>query len=184
MLLYLFALEREGKMRYGREIVPAGVLYVPARSVTVSADGDLTDEEVALERAKQLRRSGLILNDPAVLAAMENDMKPRYIPVKYSKDGVPSGDALAEAQQLGQLSRYIDETLSELAGELRRGSIDADPYYRSQSENACRFCQLADACLFIEGQDQRRYQEKLKAGEVWGRIEDRVSENAGEPLEI
>ena len=31
MLLYLFALAENGSARYGREIVPAGVLYVPAR---------------------------------------------------------------------------------------------------------------------------------------------------------
>ena len=38
MLLYLFALERSGPERYGHEIVPAGVLYVPARDVLIPAD--------------------------------------------------------------------------------------------------------------------------------------------------
>ena len=36
MLLYLFTLEREGGALFGREIVPAGVLYLPARDVLVS----------------------------------------------------------------------------------------------------------------------------------------------------
>ena len=31
MLIYLFALQKYGKERYGRELLPAGVLYVPAR---------------------------------------------------------------------------------------------------------------------------------------------------------
>ena len=37
MLLYLFTLEKHGAERYGKEIVPAGVLYVPARDILVRA---------------------------------------------------------------------------------------------------------------------------------------------------
>src|SRR5699024_8419833 len=45
MLLYLFALEREGKALYGREIVPAGVLYLPARDAVVAGSRAMTEEE-------------------------------------------------------------------------------------------------------------------------------------------
>ena len=41
----LDALERSGPARYGHEIVPAGVLYVPARDVLIPADRRLSPEE-------------------------------------------------------------------------------------------------------------------------------------------
>lgn len=173
MLLYLFALERTGQARYGHEIVPAGVLYVPARDVLVSAPGDLTDEEIAQKRASAVRRSGLILSDPDVLQAMEHGGTPRYLPVKFNRSGEATGDALANAEQLGALSRHIRETLLELARELRQGSITADPYYRSQQDTACAYCDYLDICHFAAGTDgdHHRVIEKLPATKVWHMLE-------------
>ncbi|MBQ9898606.1 MAG: PD-(D/E)XK nuclease family protein, partial [Ruminococcus sp.] len=37
MLIYLFALQEKGPARYGKEIVPAGVLYAPAREAYIPA---------------------------------------------------------------------------------------------------------------------------------------------------
>ena len=169
MLLYLFALQRGGKARYGRKIVPAGVLYVPARDVLLSAGAEMTQEEIVAEKAKQLRRSGLLLDAPEVLAAMERGETPRWLPVKF-KDGVPAGD-VASAERFGALSRHIDDTLKALAKELRGGSIAADPWFRTQTENACRFCDYAGACHFDENDDHIRYMTKLKPAEVWQKLE-------------
>ena len=49
MLLYLFTLEKHGAERYGKEIVPAGVLYVPAHDILVRADKRLSDEEIVAD---------------------------------------------------------------------------------------------------------------------------------------
>lgn len=168
MLLYLFALEKNGDRLYGREIVPAGVLYVPARDVLLSSPTELSGEEAAKKRGETLRRSGLILNEPEVINAMEHGEETSYIPVKF-KGGAPEGDALATANELGILSRHIENTLKDMAGELRRGSIAADPFYRSQQENACLNCDFFDACHFDEGQegDRIKYEPRLKPAVVW-----------------
>ena len=78
------------------------------------------------------------------------------------KKGVPSGDALVSAEQLGCVSRYVELTLRDLARELRHGSIDADPYYRSQQENACLWCDYFDACYFDPNRDRRNYATRLR----------------------
>jgi ATP-dependent helicase/nuclease subunit B len=171
MLLYLFTLEKNGRALYGNDIVPAGVLYVPARDVMLSAAADLTDEEISAQRADALRRSGLVLSDSDVLSAMEHGDAPRYIPVKF-KNGAPTGDALATLEGFGQLSRHIDGTLRQMASELHRGSIAADPYYRSQQENACMNCDYLEACRFSDGQgdDKIRYVTRLKPAEVWDKL--------------
>ena len=169
MLLYLFALQRRGAVRYKQEIVPAGVLYVPARDVLLSASGPLSPEEILAEKAKARRRSGLLLEDADVLAAMERGETPLYLPVSF-KNGVYSGDALASAEQLGQLARHIDETLRALAKELRAGAMAADPWYRSQTESACTFCDYAAACHFNEHDDRIRYVTKLKPEQIWEKM--------------
>lgn len=175
MLLYLFALGRTGAARYGMEIVPAGVLYVPARDVLISAPSELSAEKILEEKAKARRRSGLLLGEEEVLAAMEHGTL-QYLPVSF-KNGVYSGDALASAERLGALGRHIDATLRDLARELRGGSVAADPWFRSQTENACRFCDYAAACHFDEAQDSVRYIETIKPGEVWDRIEKEAADH-------
>ena len=172
MLLYLFSLGRSGEKLYGRQIVPAGVMYIPARDVILSADGDMDDEQIAQKRAAQIKRSGIMLGDPEVVEAMEHGEQPRYIPVKF-KGGVPTGDALVTAEQMGLLSRHIDRTLRGMASELRRGSIAADPYYRSQQENACLNCDYFAACHFADGECGERFRStpKLAATRVWSVME-------------
>ncbi|MEG0035428.1 MAG: PD-(D/E)XK nuclease family protein, partial [Oscillospiraceae bacterium] len=172
MLLYLFALEREGSARYNCEIVPAGVLYVPARDTLISAPGDLSDEELAAEKAKLHRRSGLLLNNSDIITAMEHGDAPEYIPVKYKKDGSANEDSLASAEQLKLLSEHLDRRLLELAEKLSGGCIDATPIYRGEQENACLFCPYVSVCRFDDTRDKRCYLSKIKPAEFWSRLED------------
>lgn len=174
MLLYLFALSREGEQRYGKPVEGAGVLYVPARDELVKAQRRLSDEEILAEKAKTLTRSGLLLADGSVLNAMEHgEGGCRYLPVKFNKEGQIVSDSLATAEQLGKLSGYIEELLTGMARELKRGIISADPWYRTDTDGACTFCRYYDACHFDENTDKRRYKASMKASEFWERLEER-----------
>lgn len=172
MLLYLFTLSGAAPELYGREAVPAGVLYVPARDILVSSQTDLTDGEIAEKRRSALKRSGLLLGDAEVLAAMEPPGDALCLPVKW-KDGVPSGESLATAEQLGALGRRLDGMLTSLAMEMRRGRIEADPYYKGAQDNACLYCEYAAACRFVDGEggEERRYLPRLAATRVWEMLE-------------
>ena len=179
MLLYLFALEENGERRYGREIVPAGVMYLPARNLMLPVDAGAGDEEIAKKRSDALRRSGLVLDDPALLEAWEKGEDKRYIPVKFSKRK-DSADSLASLERMGQLSRHLRRTLTQMAGELHRGSIAADPYYRSQQETACLNCDYLDACYFSDGEggESCRYLPKLSDFKVFTLLDGEGSEHA------
>lgn len=172
MLLYLFSLGENGHLLYGEKIVPAGVLYVPAHDVLLSEKADISDEQIADKKSKKVKRSGLLLDEPEVLNAMEYGDTPRYIPVKF-KEGVAQGDALASAERLGLLAKHIDKTLREMAVELRHGSIAANPYYRKQQENACLNCDYFDACHFVDGENGESVHKmpKLEATRVWNILE-------------
>ena len=171
MLIYLFTLQENGFERYIKEIVPAGVLYAPARDEILQASRYASDAELELQRAKKLRRSGLLLSDTQVVDAMEHGIAKKYLPVKTGKDGVLSGDGLAGPEQMAFLSNYIDRLLLKIAFSVHGGSIEARPYYKNQEDTACAFCDYKSVCHFSEKDgDKRRYLKKLEIGEVWKQI--------------
>lgn len=173
MLLYLFALEASGAGRYDCEIVPAGVMYVPARSRILPMTRDADNGSIESQRMKELRRSGLVLDDAELIEAWEHGSDKKYIPVRF-RSGKPSANTLAGAERLGLLGRHIKKELTGMARQLRMGSIAADPFYRSQQENACLNCDYLAACHFADGENGEscRYMPKLSAEKVWALMEE------------
>ena len=180
MLLYLFALQKEGAEYFGKEIEPAGVLYLPARDEILPAERGISQEALQKEREKTLKRSGLLLEDPAVLQAMEHEAltEPHYLPLRVGKDGNLSG-SLASAARLGKLGTYVDKLLCQISDELRSGNIDADPCCHSEEDSQCRFCDWVSACQFRDGRDRDRlrYILPVKREEFWKELE----EGGGDP---
>ena len=168
MLIYLFALEAEGQSRYNMPVVPAGVLYTPARDPALSLPRGSTPEQIAAERRKTLKRTGLLLDDPEVLEAMEKSDSPVFIPVSF-KDGLPGG-SVASQERLGRLAGHVRRTLRAMGRELSAGSIEADPL-RSGSEDPCAYCDYVTACDFREGKDRERVKQHLSAKQFWERLE-------------
>jgi len=168
MLIYLFALQKYGGARYGEEIRPAGVLYVPATDIILKAPRNSTDEELSKMRERELRRDGLILEDPAVIEAMENGDNKKYLPVKTGKDGVVSGDSLVDAGQVAKVSKHVDFMLRRAVGEILGGGIECKPYFKNDNDNACRYCEYLSVCGFDESLGDRRvFAGKRSAEEVW-----------------
>jgi len=176
MLLYLFTLEDKGESLYGLPVEGAGVLYLPARDAIVRGSRTMSDEAWRKAMDKELTRSGLVLDDPAVVEAMEaaGEEGYRFLPLKVSKrTGEITGDALASAERLGKLGRHIQKVLEEICRELARGDITADPFWRGPEKNACRYCDYAAACHFEAGRggDCRRWLPRVKTEEFWERVE-------------
>ena len=121
----------------------------------------------------RIANRAMLLAEDEVLRAMEHGTPPRYIPVKLNRSEEYSGDALATAEQLAELSRHVDDTLKAMAAELHRGSIAADPWYRSESENTCLHCEYYNACHFDEKTDGWRYKTSLKAPDFWAALDAR-----------
>lgn len=179
MPIYLFALEDLGKARYGKPIVPAGVMYVPAKDSLISTASDISDEELLREQTKKRRRSGLLLNDENILHAMEHGDNFEYIPVERRKGGSLSADSLASAEQMGKLKSFLSESIASVSQELSSGSIEAEPAYRSESDNSCKWCPYLRICRFDETKDKRRYLTKIKPAEFWSELEEKHNGQTG-----
>ena len=134
----------------------------------------MTPEEAQAELRKKLRRSGLLLREPEVLKAMEHSAldEPCYLPLSVKK-GELTG-ALATAEQLGKLGRYIEKLLHDIAREVGQGNVDADPRQENREDTACRYCPYVSACYYEEGRDKPRYLKKTTEKEFWTLLEKEV----------
>lgn len=169
MLLYMFALRESGMDLLGNHPVPAGVQYFPARAPYLSAEGNLPEEEAAQERKPQWKRRGLLLEDDVVLQAMEPGESPKRMCYTIRKDGSLSGD-LADREQLKLLERYIFQTLSKMVDDIASGHVEANPYTRGSSHNACSFCPYGTIC-HEETVEGRRNYKAMTSQRFWEEIE-------------
>lgn len=160
MLMYLDQLCLEDE-----NAVPAGVMYVPARDRFISDKDRLSEETLQSKREAELRRSGLVLDDPAVENAWEHgDEKSRkYIPKKLR----------ASREQMAALCRCVERRLSDMEAGLREGSIEANPYLRKSNQDSCTCCEFRDICGFTNGQngEMLRALPDLKEEELWNLLE-------------
>lgn len=121
LLIYLFSLCR------AEDTLPAGMLYV----ATANEGGRPVPD-----------RTGLLINDPELLLAMNDECNPDYLAgIKASKDGELSGRALTSTDELATLERDVCETLRRIGEDMLRGRAARKP-----SEDACRFCAMRDGC--------------------------------------
>lgn len=176
LLLYLFALEKEGKAIFGREVVPAGVMYLPTRDVLVRQGRAAGEEEIRAALDKELRRSGMLLNDPEVLQAMEHGAleSPRFLPLHLGRDG-SIAKGVASAEELGKLGKYVERILENIAEQMQQGNVDTDPWGRTEAENACTYCEYASACHFAEEKNRFRWIQPVSPPEFWQHVERTVN---------
>ena len=183
LLVYLFALEKEGQKLYGKEIVPAGVLYVPARNPELAISGGESAEEIGKLHEKAVKRKGVLVNDGEILREMEQgiEKESRFLPFGFGKDGNPSArSSVISERDFRKLKEHIDDTLMDIAVTLNNGEIDANPYYKNRTESACVNCPYRSACMFDgKAGDKARYLYKNNAAEFFGENTEEVNEHGG-----
>ena len=172
MLLYLFALESYQR-RAGTPMQPAGVLYVPGRCDMVKLKPGEDPAQADAERQKDLRRKGLLLNDEAVLHAMEAyEKKPQYLPFAPGPDGL-IGD-LASPAQLAELERFVNGQVEAMIDEILSGATAPNPIDRGPSDSECKYCDFSSAChKDVCGVNARRF-ASVTPEEFWQALERRL----------
>lgn len=175
MLLYLFALEEKGREILGEHPIASGVQYFPARAPIVAFDGKPDEAEAAAAREKLWRRSGLLLADERVLAAMESAENPKRLSYTRKKDGTISGD-LADSKHMQLLKQYIFALLGKLIDDIASGCVQPNPYTRGSKHNACAFCPYTAVCRDASAAGRRDY-AAMSSEKFWEEIERQVQKN-------
>lgn len=154
LLVYLFSLWKSEnpkfreKMARGGDLLPAGVLYVGAGLKDELLDAPTPPEEVLASVRKAVYHRGLLLDDPAVLRAMDRDMNGRFIPVALNKDGSYAKRSLpwlASLEKMGELVGEIDGIVCRIAGEMRAGDATARPLAHKNAY-VCEYCEMKSVC--------------------------------------
>ena len=161
MLLYLFALRSSGDPLLGDHPVPA--------------EGMLDEVSAEKERRPQWKRKGLLLEDEAVLQAMEPGQQPVRMCYSIKKDGTLSGD-LADRDQLKLLERYVFHILGRMVDELASGSVEANPYTRGSSHSACGYCPYGSICHEAAEEGRRNF-KTMSSQRFWEEIGKEMQKN-------
>lgn len=155
MLIYLFAIWQNGKEKFGN-VIPAGVLYFPAKTVRVSSaknDRYADFSEMTKTEKEEYRMKGMVLNNLDVINAMEHGMGGVLIPSKLDKSGSASGNVIS-LKSLHKLKNYIDSEIKDMAKSLYDGEIDAIP-----TDGACDYCDYKTVCKRESGGKIRELQK-------------------------
>lgn len=139
MLLYLFIL-CDNSRRYLEEgsLVPGGVLYHPLSDLVVDRGQDQA------ERLKQMRMSGILLDDPSVVLAMEKEGGNLFVPAKLNKEGKPTGNVVTR-HQFDLLRKTVETLLVGMADTLANGDIAALPLQKGNTI-PCTYCDYRAVC--------------------------------------
>lgn len=176
MLIYLFTIWENGGPRYG-SMSPAGVLYLPATLPVISAERDISEEQLHTEQLRSMKMSGLLLDDPEIIQAMEADANGIFIPAKLNKQGQADARSseVASLGRLGRLKKRVEALLLQMAETLRRGDIAAVPL--AGSRDACEWCGYRAVCRH-EAEDPVKFLIDRPSDKVWASLEDEENENA------
>lgn len=169
MLIYLFALEKNGEKLLAGKRISAGVLYFPARLPYKSVESSKTEEEAKAEHKSDWKRKGLLLADVDSLRAMDPSEKMDILDCSIKKGGELSG-SVADRGQLGKLSDYMMKVLGKMAEDIASGNVEPNPYIRDENTSICNFCPYGAVCHKQSVSGQRRY-AAMKPEEFWRAIE-------------
>jgi len=158
MLVYLAALVESGKE------LPAGILYMPAAEPSVSVERGADEEKIKKEVDKQLRMSGLVLDNNEIIQAMEASARGKFIPASLNKDGTPGrfSSVLGE-EELRQVLNYSKRLIASMGRKLTEGCVEASPAMVNQ--NSCRYCPYGAVCGQEQG-EKDLVQDKSSSEEV------------------
>ncbi len=179
MLIYLSAIVKNGRDKYGDDIHPSGVLYMPSTVASVTVPPYADEKAVMEEHDKKLRMSGIVLDELQVLRGMEENLEGKYIPVSVGKDGdikKTCKNYVISNTQLNMIFNKVERKISEMSEQLDAGNISAVPT-ANDSFDPCVWCFCRDVCSH-EDKDIINCLERFDNEEVIERI--RQEQNSGE----
>lgn len=147
MMIYMQTLKQNGGEKYPNP-VPAAVLYLTGDPAPVTGTrGEEAPPAFAMD--------GLLLDDPAILQALDKQGTGVFLPVKH-KAGVASraGEKLAGLEKMGGIGNHVEKLLAEMADGVYRGEFSAVPLV-NKNRRPCEWCAYRAACRHEDGRGER-----------------------------
>lgn len=140
------------------DFLPAGVLYFNLIEPRVTADNNMSDEQIEELIKQTFKMQGLILADVNVIKMMDNKIEETgvssLIPAGIKKNGEISSKYTARAvtaEQFKYLQKYMDKIIKQISEEILSGNIGLTPSYNvkvQKGKTACQYCKYKSICRF------------------------------------
>ncbi len=168
MILYLMALEKNGKNIYG-DFIPSAVLYLPSK-IGVSKYLKRRNPEIEeINHTKKIsgKLSGMILGSPVVFNGMGIAENPDYFPAKYNAKNELTGNIYSQSD-FKNISSHIDGKIKEMGDSLHNGKVNAIPLGKNNEGKMCVYCSYKSICGYETGDEVKeafdcKHNEALKA---------------------
>ncbi|MBR4744923.1 MAG: PD-(D/E)XK nuclease family protein [Oscillospiraceae bacterium] len=168
MLIYLFALKKFGPSFFGREIVPAGILYASPVKEYVDVSPDISNEVLEKKLLSGRRHTGLIMADRSVFSAMDSNDPPVYLPEVTKKDGTPEPGTTFTIQQEDLLNRFVDRRIGDCCNGILSGNIRS-MRRAIPGKDPCQWCDFRSICS--PDRQPVAVQPVLRGEDCWKQIE-------------
>lgn len=157
MLLYLYCIAYSETKKYGNDVIPAGVLYIPVMRPEIDSSLSQNTADAARDGIKSaFKGSGVLIDDIDVLSAMEKELQGRYIPAVIKRDGtLDSRSKTKSSEQLNKLLEKARDVSSRLASYMISGDIRKNPYKNVMS--SCEYCSYKALCRIDRKDENIRY---------------------------
>lgn len=146
MLLYLISIWRNGEGEY-KDIIPSGVLYLPARIVPHNTTRDLDSDAQKNSRNSLTTMDGMLLDDEEVIRRMDKNRRGIFIPAKYdAKKSCYKGEFIS-LMQFEKLAQRLDGYIEQIGNSIHDGLIAAFPVSGNGNNKTCEYCDYGEICM-------------------------------------
>ena len=154
MVLYLMALEKNGKSVYG-DFIPSGILYLPSRigvADYLKSRAPKT-EEISNQKIVSGKLSGMILESLSVLKGMGAIDSPKYFPAGYDDAKEKFTGNTFSQKDFSNLSSMIYDKIKKMGNSLHEGFIPAIPAGVNDEGKMCKYCSYKSVCGYEYGDE-------------------------------
>ena len=183
LVVYLnAAMELQKKQNPEKNVIPAAFVYYHVSDPMVEGKEGISEEEIEQLVKKQLRLSGIVNSEPAVLQGLDktHEEKSDVIPVEYKKDGsLSSRSGVLTTEEIELLQSFAYKKVEELGREIKDGNIAISPGVFKEKDS-CMFCQFKEVCSFdvrLDGYEKRELKD-LDEDDIWKEIRKKEKESA------
>ncbi|TWT27959.1 helicase-exonuclease AddAB subunit AddB [Planomicrobium sp. CPCC 101110] len=146
----------------GEPAEPAGVLYFHMHNPMLKLTKLMTSEELEEEVAKSFKMNGLVVEDPAVIYAMDEEIEgfSNIIPVRMNKKGEisKSQSKTVMKEDMEMIRKFVRNKHQSAGNGILEGDTRIIPY-KVKEDTPCQFCSYRSICQFDPADPDQSYRK-------------------------
>ena len=113
----------------------------------------------------KFRMSGLTSCEEGMIEAADQTLSPdnkksHIVNVTLTNSGYSKNSQIANDAEFEHLLGFVRDKITDVSQKIKDGCVDIEPFYRSNADNGCRYCDFKDICRFEAGRYGTDWKEK------------------------